>query len=135
MIHALFANHTRILLVDPGAPPQELEPNDDADPPERISVGGEANRWLNITGTITAQGARDPDRAIYMCNVCENNETSLDNCSSANYTQLTIGTPPLVEDTSGKQAIVYKDCLPKPCSSAKDFFVHEISSHTRGTFI
>ena len=89
------------IAVDPGVPPQELAPNDDADPPERISIGGPFGRWLNISETITAQGARDPDRAIYMCNVCESNETALEDCSSSNYTQLVIGTPPEVTDTSG----------------------------------
>lgn len=98
--------HIPHIAVDPGDPPQELSPNDGADPPERISVGGELGRWLNISATITAQGARDPDRAIYMCNVCESNETALEDCSSSNYTQLVIGTPPVVPDTSGNINII-----------------------------
>ena len=70
-------------------------------PPARIIVGGEFNRWLNITRTVIIQGAEDPDSRIFMCEVCQN-VTTLEGCSSSNYTQLTVGSPPMVLDTSGK---------------------------------
>ena len=93
--------HVSFYVADPGLPPQKLEPNEDVMPPPRLIVGGEFNRWLNITRTVTVQGAEDPDSNIYMCEVCQN-VTTLEGCSAANHTQFTIGLPPVVEDTSGE---------------------------------
>ena len=70
-------------------------------PTPRIVVGGEFNRWLNITRTVTVQGAEDPDSSIFMCEVCQN-ITTFEGCSVSNYTQFTIGSPPVVGDTSGE---------------------------------
>jgi hypothetical protein len=64
-------------------------------------VGGEFNRWLNITRTEIVQGAEDPDSRIYICEVCEGNSTR-DNCIAANYTQVTVGTPPDITDASSE---------------------------------
>ena len=90
-----------VTVADPGLPPQELEPNEGVMPPPRLIVGGQLNRWLNITRTVTVQGAEDPDSNIYMCEVCRN-VTTLEGCSAANYTQFTIGSPPVLEDASGE---------------------------------
>ena len=68
-------------------------------PGQRVIVGGESNRWLNITRTRIIQGAEDPDSRIYICEVCSANNT---NCNGANYTQLTVGTPPNITDDSGE---------------------------------
>ena len=68
-------------------------------PGERVIVGGTFNRWLNITRTEIVQGAEDPDSRIYICEVCEANTT---NCSPANYTQVTVGTPPDITDASSE---------------------------------
>lgn len=89
-------------VADPGRPPQVLEPNDDVTPIPRIIVGGEFNRWLNITRTVTIQGAEDPDSNIYMCQVCQN-VTTLEGCTAASYSQFTIGSPPVIDDTSGEK--------------------------------
>lgn len=61
-------------------------------------VGGEFNRWLNITRTEIVQGAEDPDSRIYICEVCDNDN----NCTAADYTQVTVGTPPNITDDSGE---------------------------------
>ena len=63
-------------------------------------VGEDRNRWLNITRTVSIQGPRDPDSKIFMCKVCETADCSDGNISS--YTQLIVGSPPVVQDTSGK---------------------------------
>ena len=93
-------------LADPDQEPQELPPNDDAVPPERVIVGGDNNRWLNITRTQVVLGAEDPDSRIYICEVCENT-TATDSpdseiCRAANYTQTTIGSPPTINEASGE---------------------------------
>ena len=67
-------------------------------PGQRVIVGGEFNQWLNITRTEIVQGAEDPDSRIYICEVCDNNNA----CSAANYTQVTVGTPPNITDDSGE---------------------------------
>ena len=36
---------------------------------QRIVVGGESNRWLNITQTVAVPGAEDPDNKIFTCRV------------------------------------------------------------------
>ena len=87
--------------TDSSGAPQELPPNDNAMPPERVIVGGNLNRWLNITRTAIVQGAEDPDTRIYMCEVCAD-ITTLENCSAANYTQVVVGSPPSIRETSGE---------------------------------
>ena len=87
------------MFTEPNLPWMEETPNENVMPRPRIVVGGEHNRWLNITPTVSVQGAGDPDSKLFMCEVCES--TDRENCSISNYTQLTIGSPPTVQDTSG----------------------------------
>ena len=63
---------------------------------EILTVGGEFNRWLNLTGVEVAGGARDPDRYIFMCEVCVGRGTQFEECHIANYTNLVIGSPPRI---------------------------------------
>ena len=94
------------VFADPNQEPQALPPNADMDPPDRVIVGGEKNRWLNITQTQIVQGAEDPDSRIYICEVCENSteaeSVGFENCNAANYTQVTIGSPPTINEASGE---------------------------------
>ena len=83
----------------------ELPPNGDVMPPERVIVGGQFNRWLNISRTLIVQAAEDPDSRIYICEVCEN-ITTLENCNSANYTQVTVGSPPSITETSSELVLL-----------------------------
>ena len=87
-------------FADPDQEPQVVPPNENM-PNERVIVGGDFNRWLNITRTQIVQGAEDPDSRIYICEVCDNS-TMPETCSAANYTQLTVGTPPNITDTSSE---------------------------------
>ena len=70
--------------------------------PERIIVGGQFNRWLNITRTIIIQGAEDPDSKIFVCEVCIARSTTFDECNTANYTSRLIGAPPVISSSSRK---------------------------------
>ena len=81
---------------------QQLRPNDNEMPQPRIVVGGVSNRWLNITRTVIIQGAEDPDSKIFMCEVCVDRGNSTENCSTSNYTSLTIGAPPIISNAPGK---------------------------------
>ena len=78
------------------AVPQELTPNDGFDPPQRIIVGGDSNRWLNITRVELIGGAEDPDSKIFMCEVCLNRDNPNEECHTANYTSWIIGAPPVI---------------------------------------
>ena len=91
-----------ILNADPGNPPEVLERNVDVDPLPRIVVGGQFNRWLNITRTVIIQGAEDPDRKIFMCEVCVARGTPFEQCHTTNYTSRLIGSPPMILQGSGK---------------------------------
>ena len=75
--------------------PQILAPNDFGFI-LRISVGGESNRWLNISSIEVVGGAEDPDSKIFMCEVCLNRSTSAEECYTANYTSQVIGAPPYI---------------------------------------
>ena len=67
----------------------------------RIVVGGESNRWLNITQTVAAQGAEDPDDKMFTCTVV----TSKEERYEASFTLMTVGAPPVIirGNGSGKQ--------------------------------
>ena len=76
--------------------PQEIPPNEGAFPAERIIVGGDSNRWLNISQTVIIQGAEDSDSKIFMCEVCVDRSSPDIVCHTANYTSWTIGAPPII---------------------------------------
>ena len=94
-----------MLIIGRFGEPQTLVPNDDVLPLERIIVGGQFNRWLNITNTVIAQGAEDPDRKILMCTVCEDRGTPSEMCHTSNYTSRLIGAPPVIIETSSELTI------------------------------
>ena len=72
----------------------------------RIVVGGESNRWLNITQTVAVQGAEDADDKRLTCTVV----TSKGGYYETSYTLLlmTVGAPPVIirGNGSGKQQVV-----------------------------
>ena len=82
------------------SPAEEILNNENSRPRPRIVVGGQDNRWLNITSTLAVRAAQDPDAKIFMCEVCENLATRT-RCSVSNYTQFVVGSPPFLSDTSG----------------------------------
>ena len=77
--------------------PEVIAPNADVKPPERIIVGGQFNRWLNISSVITVQGAEDPDSKLFMCELCQARGTPSEQCNTANFTLNTIGAPPKIQ--------------------------------------
>lgn len=83
-----------LFLTGPQAP-QILTP-DDFGSFSRISVGGESNRWLNISSIVVIGGGEDPDSKIFMCEVCLNRSTPAEECYTANYTSQIIGAPPYI---------------------------------------
>ena len=82
------------LTDDPAMLPEVIAPNTGVEPPERITVGGQFNRWLNISSVITVQGAEDPDSKIFICEVCQARGTPSEQCNTANFTLSLIGAPP-----------------------------------------
>lgn len=64
--------------------------------PARILVGGDSNRWLNITRIEVIGGAEDPDSKVFMCEVCLNRDAQDEECHTANYTSWIVGTPPVL---------------------------------------
>ena len=90
--------------------PQVLVPNAGFQPLERIIVGGEFNRWLNITRVEVVGGAEDPDSKLFMCEVCVGRYTPFEICHTSNYTNRVIGAPPVIKETNGKNLkFKYKD--------------------------
>ena len=83
-----------LFLTGPQAP-QILTP-DDFGFVSRITVGGDSNRWLNISSVVVVVGAEDPDSKIFMCEVCQNRSTPAEECYTANYTSQIIGAPPYI---------------------------------------
>ena len=96
----LYILHVEI--ENPADDPQVLVRNQDVDPPPRIIVGGDFNRWLNISRTVIIQGAEDPDRKIFMCEVCIARGTPFEECHVSNYTSRLIGSPPIIIQRSGE---------------------------------
>ena len=87
--------------------PQEIPPNQ---PSQRISAGGESNRWLNISQIIVVGGG-DPDSKIFMCEVCLNHSNPDEECHVTNYTSWLVGAPPVTingSSTSKMTEYVYK---------------------------
>ena len=62
-------------------------------------MGGEFNRWLNISAVEVVGGAEDPDSKIFMCEVCVARGTPFEQCHTANYTNLVTGGAPRVSGT------------------------------------
>ena len=100
-IYAVFIM-CMFVFADPSVRPRILYPNEDATPLPRIVVGGSSNRWLNITRTYFIRGAEDPDSRIFMCEVCLNRSTPLEQCETLNYTLLMVGAPPKLTSISSK---------------------------------
>ena len=60
-------------------------------------VGGEFNRWLNITRTNIIQGAQDINQGNYTCEVCIGTGFLPEPiCHTAVSTLLLIGGPPII---------------------------------------
>ena len=92
-----------IFLTGPQAP-QILTPNDNGfGSPPRIKVGGESNRWLNISFVVLIGGVEDHDSKIFMCEVCLNHSTPAEECYTANYTSWLVGAPPNINGTSPRK--------------------------------
>lgn len=68
----------------------------------RVMVGGESNRWLNISRTVTHQGSEDPDSKIFMCEVCDHRNTIFESCQISNYTSRIVGAPPVLTGNSSE---------------------------------
>lgn len=68
----------------------------------RIVVGGESNRWLNISRTVARRGSEDPDSKIFMCEVCERRNTIFESCQISNYTSRIVGAPPILTGNSSE---------------------------------
>ena len=68
----------------------------------RIMVGGDFNRWLNISQIELVGGGQDSDSKIFQCKVCIAHRTPFEECHTANYTNLVTGGPPVVNITGSK---------------------------------
>ena len=97
-------NNYDALPSDPVPRPENpTQPGDDA----RITVGGDFNRWLNISRIELVGVAEDPDSKIFQCEVCIARGSPFQVCHTANYTNRVIGGPPVVNTTGSKNLKSY----------------------------
>lgn len=76
--------------------------------PLRFVVGGESNRWLNITQTVASNGSEDPDSKIIMCEVCVDRDTESESCHTSNFTLYVIDEPKLPQTLlTGKYIVLH----------------------------
>ena len=68
-------------------------------------MGGEFNRWLNITRVQVVGGAEDPDSKIFQCEVCIARGTPSEECHTANYTNYITGSPPMILERNSKNCL------------------------------
>ena len=68
-------------------------------PTARRIVGGEFNRFLNITRTLISQGAEDPDFGRYICSTCIAIGTPQEQCHNATVVLFLVGSPPQLDTT------------------------------------
>ena len=71
---------------------------------QRIVVGGESNRWLNISQTVAVPGAEDPDNKIFICRIATPDEEVY---YESSLELRMVGAPPVIirGNGSGKQLI------------------------------
>ena len=99
-LYSYVIKHDLILSIGKRVHENPLPP--DAPYISRITVGGDSNRWLNISRIELVGGAEDPDSKLFECEVCTARDTPLVNCSTAKYTNLVIGGPPVIKETNSK---------------------------------
>ena len=66
-------------------------------------MGGEYNRWLNISQIELAE---DPDSKIFQCEVCIARGTPSEECHIANYTNRVTGGPPMILEANSKNLVL-----------------------------
>ena len=92
--------------------PDEIPPSEADDLYlQRITVGGQFNRWLNISHVIVIQGAEDPDSKIFICEVCQARGTPSEQCNTTNFTLSVIGAPPVIKENLSKYLILSSSCI------------------------
>lgn len=82
------------------------------DPEQRgytIRIGGEYNRWFNVTGTIIMVGAEDPSFGDYICSVCVDRGTPSQECHNATTTLHILGAPPVLEKPVDNEPVLILD--------------------------
>ena len=65
-------------------------------------VGGELNRWYNITSALIAFGAEDTSFGDYICNVCFLRGTPSEECHNATMQLHILGAPPMLVKRDGE---------------------------------
>ena len=65
-------------------------------------VGGQFNRWYNITSAIIVPGAEDPSFGDYTCNVCFLRGTPFEECHNATMQLHILGAPPMLVRSDGE---------------------------------
>ena len=71
---------------------------DESDSGGRFRIGGQFNRWLNITSTIISEGAGDPHYGNYTCEVCVSRGTPQESCQESRTTLFIAGAPPDINE-------------------------------------
>lgn len=74
-------------MVVPPTPVGELETS-------ATAVGGEFNRWYNITMASGVDGAEDSTFGDYICMVCIDRDTPFEECHNATMQLYVLGDPP-----------------------------------------
>ena len=65
-------------------------------------VGGELNRWYNITSALIFFAAEDPSFGDYICNVCFSRDTPSEECHNATMQLHILGAPPMLVRSDGE---------------------------------
>lgn len=69
------------------------------------NIEGTYDEIFNITRVRILQGAEDPHRGVYECEVCVARGTLFQECHSANTTVAIAGRPPILNDTIGRSEV------------------------------
>ena len=77
-----------------------------------MTIGGEFNEWLNITGTLVVPGATEASTGVYFCEACRFlGDPVREECYRANITLQGIGGPPFIDKAllvdEGKSILTY----------------------------
>ena len=63
---------------------------------QRIVVGGESNRWLNITQTVAVPGAEGPDNKIFTCRIVTSDDEESEALYESSVELRMVGEPPMI---------------------------------------
>ena len=88
--------------IDPEPQVVDPTPLDEIETSFTDVVGGELNRWYNITSATIVSGAEDSSFGDYICNVCFLRGTPFEECHNATMQLHILGAPPMLARSDGE---------------------------------